>query len=100
MDFGLTPADHIAIVAGIVVPAVGAIVATTVAVVRHIFGKSRMLDRALNRLDNLEGELARERDAARTIHRELYDRLRHVDTSVAALAAKIDLLLKRSPTYK
>ena len=97
MDAALTPADHVAIVAGIVVPAVGAIVATTVAIVRHIFAKSRTLDRAVARLNEVEKELAQERDAARRVHRELYDRLRHVDSAVAALSAKIDILIDRKP---
>ena len=97
MDFGLTPADHIAIVAGIVVPAVGAIVATTVAVVRHIVGKSRALDAAVQRLDALENELRSEQAAAQKTHRDLYERLRHVDSSLAALSAKIDILIERRP---
>ena len=97
MDFGLTPADHIAIVAGIVVPSVGAVVATAVAVVRHVTAKSRALDAAIARLDALEGELARERDAAKKTHRELFERMRHVDTSLASLSAKVDVLIERRP---
>ena len=97
MDFALTPADHIAIVAGIVVPTVGGIVATTVAVVRHVLGKSRALSDALSRLDAVENELREERAKAQKTHRELFERVRHVDTAIAALSAKVDILIDRGP---
>ena len=97
MDFGLTPADHIAIVAGIVVPAVGAIVAATIAIVRHVAAKSRALDGMIERVETLEKDLVKERDAAIETHRELYERLRHVDSAIAALGAKVDILIDRAP---
>lgn len=97
MDFGLTPADHIAIVAGIVVPAVGAIVAATIAIVRHVAAKSRALDGMIERVAALETDLAKERDAAIKTHRELYERLRHVDSAIAALDAKVSILIDRAP---
>ena len=97
MDFALTPADHIAIVAGIVLPSVAGIVAATVAVVRHIIVKSRALDAAIGRLDAVENELKREQAKAQKTHRELFERVRHVDTAIAALSAKVDILLARKP---
>ena len=93
----LTPTDHIAIVAGIVVPAAAAIIAASVAIVRHVTSKSNALDRTIERLAAVEKELAHERAGAKSVHRELYDRLRHLDSTVAALSAKIDILIDRKP---
>ena len=93
--FSLTPADHIAIVAGIVVPAIAGIVAITVAIVRHVVRKSQTLDTIDRRVVALEDALAKEQEAAARTHRELYERLRAIDTHLAALGAKVDAALER-----
>ena len=83
--FGLSPGDEIAIIAGVVIPALAALGALVGAVLRTILRQSKCLELLNHRVENLELDFTR----GRNTHAELYERLRHIDVTLASIEARL-----------
>ena len=82
----IAPGDQIALLAGVVIPAVIALGAVAAAVVRYVVAQSRCLALLRHQVESLILDSTRGRD----VHGELYERLRDIDVRLAAIQARLD----------